>query len=261
MLRKAKVFDCETADVCNSYTRGEKVLMRSSNFVMLLLLSMLVTISAQAENILVNPGFETGDFSGWTLGGNSIASGVGVDGTPIPGTDPPFTPAFIKVRSGTFAGYSLVRCSGSPNCSPRELITLTQVVPVVANTTYSVGFFLGNHSESTFGSDTGNNDTQIFVDGVGLLQVGQRNIGGFNGAADVIEPFSSSFFSVDRTNVTVTFQIIGSGTARAGASFDDFYVTAAPVPEPATMLLLSTGLAGLGAVVGRRRKVMRSEKV
>jgi hypothetical protein len=43
-----------------------------------------------------------------------------------------------------------------------------------------------------------------------------------------------------RTQVDVSFSISGSGTARAGASLDDFFVSQA-TPEPSTLLLLTTG--------------------
>src|SRR5712691_7186327 len=123
------------------------------------LLCLLSAVSAHAG--LVNPGFEAGNFAGWMIGGNSISNGVAVDGTLISGTAAPFSPAFVNVHSGAFAGFALVRCSG---CSPTELITLSQVVAVVPNTTYSIGFFLGNDSSSGMGIDIDNNHFQIFVD-------------------------------------------------------------------------------------------------
>ena len=58
-------------------------------------MTILFTFAAHATaggNLLVNPGFEAGDFSGWTVGGNSIQTGVAIDGTPIPNVDPEFVP-------------------------------------------------------------------------------------------------------------------------------------------------------------------------
>jgi hypothetical protein len=36
--------------------------------------------TASATNILINPGFETGDFTGWTVSGNSPNFGVATQG-------------------------------------------------------------------------------------------------------------------------------------------------------------------------------------
>ena len=85
----------------------------------------LFVIMGQADaavyNLLVNPGFETGDFSGWTVGGNSMNTGVASDGTPISGFDPPFAWNYVNVRSGDYAGYALVK----DGTDPVERIILT----------------------------------------------------------------------------------------------------------------------------------------
>src|SRR5436309_41807 len=74
-----------------------------------------------ADQLLINPGFETGNFSGWTVfrpapgpfGGTPIY-GVATAGTPIPGTS--FSGMNVIVHSGTYAGYAVVcqvhPCSG-----------------------------------------------------------------------------------------------------------------------------------------------------
>src|SRR5215472_15670334 len=82
------------------------------------------------DEVLVNPGFETGDFTGWTIGGTSTSFGVATTGTVIPETDPPFTPAFVTVHSGDFAAFANVSCSSFIGCTPRLTFTLSQVIAV-----------------------------------------------------------------------------------------------------------------------------------
>src|SRR4051812_50164059 len=89
-------------------------------------MTILFTFAAHATaggNLLVNPGFEAGDFSGWTVGGNSVQTGVARDGTPIPNVDPEFVPALQNVRSGGFGGNAPV----TDVDAPAQLITLTHV--------------------------------------------------------------------------------------------------------------------------------------
>ena len=80
-------------------------------------------------------------------------------------------------------------------------------------------------------------------DDAGLLASGSRNIGAGSGPGDFVE-LHRVFNSGSRTNIMVTYEINGSGTAPAAVSFDDFFFT--PVPEPATLLALGMGLGVIG---------------
>jgi hypothetical protein len=200
--------------------------------------TVLMAYSAPAANILVNPGFETGNFAGWTTGGNSINSGVAAGGTAIVGTS---TASTVTVRSGSFAGFAVVRCSDSAACLNLQLanenFTLAQTVAVQQNTFYDVGFFLGG--SNGYGVDPRDNWLQIFIDGTGLFSDPKTEVVG--GVAGFV-PFQGTFNSGSRTTVNVMFQITGSAQGRSGASFDDFFVQVSTVPEPSYAAVLGAAL-------------------
>jgi hypothetical protein len=77
-------------------------------------------------NLLTNPGFETGNFTGWTVGGTTPVSGVGTDGQAVAlvGCGGCFLPASVNVRSGNNAAFYQGR--GDPSL----VITLSQTIAV-----------------------------------------------------------------------------------------------------------------------------------
>jgi len=86
----------------------------------------IVALSAStSEAALVNAGFETGNYSGWIVGGTAN-SGVAADGTSISGTY--YADNVVNVHSGNFAAWGAVSIFGSP----QQYLTLTQTVSVAS---------------------------------------------------------------------------------------------------------------------------------
>jgi hypothetical protein len=82
--------------------------------------------AASGQNLLVNPGFETGDLSGWI----SSSAKVAADGTPV-------GPLDVNVHGGTYAAYDFASA-------------LSQNIPVTPGQTYLMGFWASLDSVSSF---------------------------------------------------------------------------------------------------------------
>ncbi len=177
--------------------------------------SSLAFLSAAAavaqNNLLVNPGFETGDFSGWTVTTNSGNYGVNVNGFVIQGTDPQFGLITVIVHSGNYAAYTLVCntfCDGPPY---GMYLGLSQTFNLIPGDVYTAGFWLGNGSQDVLG-----NGSEVLVDGQPIRLTTfpyQLNPGYYDVSGSFIAPQDTS---------TITFIINGSGDAIAGFSADDF---------------------------------------
>jgi len=204
------------------------------------LLAGSMTAKAAPVNLLVNPGFETGDYSGWIVGGNTTGNAVVTDGTLITEASSFFGPTYSNVRSGDYSSYHLARAEPTI-----ESLTLTQTIMVQQNDTIDIGFWLGNDSDRTFGISFSDIWLQIFIDDVGLLSGHTEAPVGSN-PSDFIQ-IMGSFNTGNRTSITAIYQIQGSGQARAGISVDDFFFIGeqvSPVPIPAAVWLFGSALLG-----------------
>lgn len=214
-------------------------------------------IDAAPINLLTNPGFETGDFTGWTVTGTSSSTGVATAGTPIP---PTFFPSVVDVRSGSFAAFASV-AQGATGF-PFEQVLLSQTLAVLPSTAYSLGYFASAQATGSSGFGFGNlpstSTVDIVVDGVSTGPIFPIVIF----VSDGFIPVSSTYTTgPSQTALTVTYSTSASG-ASVGISLDDYFFTGespqAPIPEPSTMLLLASGLAGLGFF--RWRRTITGEK-
>jgi hypothetical protein len=213
---------------------------------------------AASGSLLTNSGFETGNLSGWTVGGKNGGIGVLTDGARQPVTSAlPDSPNFFfqswqNVRSGVFGGYAITAGDGQALFS--EVATFSQVILAPPNT-YRLGFFMGTDNElGGIGVSSALDDLRlaIFVDGRHVTfqtpdfsNPFSTNLSGGSTADDFVE-FSSE---VTLSGVhTIEFRISAGGTKRVGISVDDFFVT--PIPEPGSLLLL---FSSIWLVMKRRR--------
>jgi hypothetical protein len=193
----------------------------------------LIPKSARA-NAIVNGGFETGDFTGWTvtggpcefvlssIGGQSICTGIDA------GTDP-------GAHSGNDAAY--LGQYGS-------LGTLSQTVATTAGATYDLEFWLASTS---FGGLGGSSPNQFEVLWNGTPVFNQINV--------AVEGYQRSNLTLLATG---TSGVLTFASQHNPAYFVVDSVSLEQVPEPATISLLATGFFGLGVFGWRGKSSLRT---
>lgn len=177
----------------------------------------------------VNGGFESGDFSGWTVAGRTENSMVGHDGDEIVGEGSIFSPAVVNVRSGDYAAVAVVAATQGAG----EHLALSQPV-TFTDDLYEIGFYIGTDAAENFDvlQAIASGGLGIYVDGSPLpLHVAEHNLQGFvtPGSDPVDFRLFAARYEATAGTLPVELRVSGSGSSRAGISIDDAY--ALPVSE------------------------------
>jgi|SRR5271157_1179838 len=210
-----------------------KLLLNSVTVVLCLVLSGPVL----AGNLVVNGGFETGDFTGWTLGGN-------VDGnTVVESAGPPGYDHWLP-HSGTYFAALGARGRNDP-ANPDNF--LSEVIATTAGQSYTFSWYLG--------SDGGlPNDFTALWNGTAILSLlNTPATPGYNPNGPGVAAYAFYSFTEVATGASTTIQF-NSRNDPSFWAFDDVSVTLAAVPEPSSLVLSAIGILTLAGYAGRRRR-------
>lgn len=194
---------------------------------LLVVAALLVAAAIAQANLLINPGFETGDFTGWDAGGWYLGTGA-------------------DAHSGTYgAAYHV-----PPGRQAGDYYVMLQYVPVSAGVAYDASTWLRtvsfNQSEAWL--------EVVFHDDSGgwLSQYQTTHVSG----QTPYTQYSLTNMLAPAAAVTATVRAVvhttGTTTDNAWYTWDDFTFTQT-IPEPTTVSLIGIGALVMTAVTGRRR--------
>ena len=197
-----------------------------------MVLALALAAGPARANLVTNGGFETGDFTGWTLTGSG--GGVAIDNT--------------AAHSGSYdAAFSLT--SGGTTAS------LTQSIATTAGQSYSLSFWLFDQA-AVPGNDTMTVTFGGFTDALlwsGLNATSYANVQLTVPGSDITGTSTNLAFAA--TIDPNPSGVPGVGGAGGPFNLDDIVLTAnsAAAPEPPAAWLLAVGVAALGLAARRRR--------
>ncbi len=189
----------------------------------------LMASQALAQNLVTNPGFETGDLSGYTTFGNFNTGNNGV----TQGND----------TGGPYAGSYLLEIG---NYSYQGIAGISQTISTVAGQDYTISLYYAESGDNSGGAQLFN----VSWDGA---TVGSRddepptpyellsyNVVGTGSDVLSLSGYSNSGYNnVDNLSVVATTMVSGA-------------------PEPSTWLLMITGIGGIGLMLRRVKAALGS---
>lgn len=188
--------------------------------------AMADTCNGVSSNLVSNCGFETGDFTGWTIGGNTANPGgfyYGVDN--------------FDAHSGNFGAY-MSEDAIDGGTSP---VSLSQTLTTGAGTSYLVSFWL---EQDTAPDGTTVHSFDATWDGNAILD---------------LTPTASNPGTVGSWTEYTFSEVATGSTSTLAFDFrnDDNYWSlddVSAVPEPASCMLIGSALFGL---LGLRRRIAK----
>ena len=185
-------------------------------------LAVLVAPVAHAQvtgpDLVTNPGFETGDFTGYTV--TLAAQGTGLSINSFPNNP----------HSGSYAAAF--------GATADEYDTISQTLTTTPGAFYDVSFYLKYNGSQTDASFVAQFDNTTLL-----------SLSGTYG--DGIYAQYSSLVQASGSSTTLSFAGYNQG---AYYFLDDISVSQVAVPEPSTWAMLGLGAVGAGVVLRRRQR-------
>jgi hypothetical protein len=216
--------------------------MRKILFINLLVVLFAGVSSIASANLLNNPGFDTGDFTGWATWGTS-EGGNAVAGAEI-STQYKSSPNSAKLwawgntgeaSAGIWQNFSV--SEGNTYYINAYLKSLSSNEPLRDGADAWVALEWYGDSGSQIGSTIDSTHLNFANDAWQLFQISDTAPTGAVTGRILLRMYDPG---------------LGQGDGRA-VYFDDAYADITPIPEPASVVLLSTGIIGLMPFWYRRR--------